>query len=73
LSEPEYRELERVLYRKPTFDDAFTFDQYIEQKRSTENVLRQNLSKRWARVEDFEVGEMRTMRLRFAAESTTQG
>ena len=41
--------------REPVFTGEYSFDMYIEEKRSTEEALRAALSRHWTPVDDFEV------------------
>jgi hypothetical protein len=46
----------RSFYAPPTLGDAYTLEDYAEEKRHTEQVLRQSFSRHWRDHVDFEIG-----------------
>jgi hypothetical protein len=56
LSEMAYRERERVFYQNELRSDDQRFDLIVNEKRSTEELLRDALATLWIPGEEFEVG-----------------
>jgi hypothetical protein len=57
LPPSDYYRFTGALTRRPEFSDAHAFDDFINEKRSTEEALRRALSHHWRPFDDFEVGD----------------
>jgi hypothetical protein len=57
LTGNEYFGRDADFYATPAFNDFFSFDHYIREKRGTEVSLRSALARRWENHVDFEVGD----------------
>ena len=55
LDKEDYGAFTHSIYARPAFDEYLTLDDYADEKRATEDLLREALAKRWTKIDDFEV------------------